>query len=181
MPDDELRRKIDAYRRFIRQMEIRVLVWGPGPPSAGSHSPGYNKRLQIKAEILNSFPLSLVYFSEDQEMRDIAQHLTEQLLKEALQAKAVDMIIILDMSRGAEVEIDHFIETYDWFPSKAYVFLPDRYINTANLAGDVLGKLAEGHLVGFTQDEFKRCDVATIMAVKAVEQTITRKYLLDDV
>jgi len=177
MPEDELRRRIDAFRNFVHQMQIRVLVWGPGPPPSGSSSPGYNKRLQIRNEIIKNFPRANVYFSEDPEMMAITQHLTDQLLREALQAKAVDVVIILGMTRGAQVEIDHFLETYPWFPGKAYVFLPEKYANSVGLGIGVLRRLPQGHVITYTQEEFDRCDLATLMAVKAVEQAATAIYL----
>jgi hypothetical protein len=149
--------------KIARGVPIKVLVWGPGDP--GSNAPedkrkGYEKRWQIRENISREFDNSEVHFSEDAEMEALAAFIPEQLKKQAFQANLVDLVLILDISRGADVEVDHFVVTYPWFRDKVYVLLPEKYVPARGLVGKVLDKLDPVRVIGYSPDEYKLCELA---------------------
>src|SRR5690349_16932228 len=105
-------------RQDARFEPITILVWGPGDPGAKAPAPrrkAYKKRVQIKESLKREFPRASVHFSEDPEMIDLGAGIKGQLRIEAVQAKISDLILMLDLSRGADLELDHFVPTYPWF------------------------------------------------------------------
>ena len=165
----------------VKYETINILVWGPGDP--GSDAPSekrraYEKRIQIKEVLRKEFPRAEVYLSEDTEMIKIAEGIHGQLKKEALQASAADLILILDIRRGADLELDHFVATYSWFRDKVFVFLPEQYVPpTQGLVAEVFNYLTENQVEGFSEQEFKDCTVATVKAVRAAHTTAMASYL----
>jgi hypothetical protein len=156
-------------RRRAHREELKILVWGPGNPGVGG-SPkrrrAYQKRIQIRDELRRRFPNSEVFFSEDPEMRHLTADLGGQLRKEALQAYLSDVIIILDVSRGADLELDHFVPTYPWFARKVHVLLPEKYVGGSGLVNEVFDYVNKEQVQGFTQAEWKACTVASEKAMK---------------
>ena len=104
-------------------------------------------------------------------MIKISTGIKGQLRKEALQAKISDLVIMLDLSRGVDLELDHFIPTYPWFRDKAFIFLPNKYMDLKGLTKEVIDNLNQNQIIGFSNQEFKDCKVATQKAVD-VAQTI---------
>ncbi|MEI6310041.1 MAG: hypothetical protein WCP58_10420 [bacterium] len=173
-----------AEAREIREAShyehLRILVWGPGDP--GTSAPpekqkAYRKRLQIKDVLRNRFPRAEVNFSEDLEMVQIATGIIGQLRKEALQARTADLILMLAISRGAELELDHFVPTYPWFREKVYVLLPQQFIPPQGLVKEVFDHLKPDQVVGFSNDDFISCVVATEKSVSITEGVAMDKYL----
>ena len=149
---------------------INVLVWGPGNPgpvTSAETRAAYEKRLQIKDVLKGKFPRAEVHFSEDPEMINVSQGIHGQLRREALQAAAADLILMLDNSRGADLELDHFVPTYSWFRDKVFVFLPEQYVPPKGLVAEVFDYLRPDQVEGYSKQEFDLCHVATIKAVNA--------------
>lgn len=169
-----LRFKDDANRikEDAKNSALKILVWGPGNPGPSAEKnkkAAYEKRKQIKDVLRKEFPRSEVYFSEDKEMKAISGDMIGQLEKEALQSAVADVIIMLDVGRGVDLELDHFVLTYPWFRDKVIVFLPAEYVSSKGLVSEVFKYINTNQVEGFTKAEFDRCDVAKIKAVKAVQ------------
>jgi len=159
---------------------IKILVWGPGDPGAGASEErrrAYAKRVQIKDVLRREFPRAEVYFSEDTEMINLSQGIRGQLRREALQARSADLVIMLDISRGADLELDHFVPTYPWFREKVYVFLPEAFVPPRGLVSEVFDYLRRDQVEGFTDQEFTECHVATRKAVQIGETVALEKRL----
>lgn len=179
--EEEARR----IRQHCRRWPLKVLIWGPGvpaPTASTKQRQGYRKRLKIKEELKQAFSSAEVYFSEDPEMEAISAVYTDPLLKEALQAKIADLIIILDTGsgRGVFLEEDHFLLQYTWFCRKAYVFLPEKYVTSKGLVSAIFKYLPSDHIIGYTNDEFKSSALATVKVVKIAEEVALRLYLAGD-
>ncbi len=154
---------------------VKVLVFGPGEPASDAtpeQRKGYEKRCQIREEVSKEFPMAEVHFPEDPEMITIADGIRGQLRKEALQAKLSDIVIILDISRGADLEIDHFISKYSWVRDKVHIFLKEEYFKAykeeKSLVAEVLKQINPNQIESFTDEDFKLCRIATEMAPLAV-------------
>ncbi len=151
---------------------IKILVWGPGNPGTGAtpdRQRAYEKRLQIRDVLRTRFPRAEVYFSEDPEMIQITEGIPGQLRKEALQAKISDLVLMLDISRGADLELDHFVPTYPWFRDKVHVFVPERYMPPSGLVSEVFNYLRPEQIEGYSDADFEACVVATQKAVQVAE------------
>ncbi len=166
----DFRDEANEIRGLAHFVHLRILVWGPGDPGPRAKVKGkraYQKRLQIKKELKKNFRRSEVYFSEDKEMIRVFKGVRGQLRKEALQAKVSDTVIMLDLGRGVDVEIDHFLPTYDWFPPKVHLLVPKKYVDTKGLVKEVYEYLRNDQIYGFTPRQFETCSVASKMAVEA--------------
>src|ERR1700722_213362 len=100
--------RIEALRTKARQQDLVVLVWGPGDPGpAGAPDliKYWGKRNQIKDVLSSTFPNAEVMFSESDTLRDHTRDLTSLLTEELVHAAVADCIIVLDVSRGAHVEV----------------------------------------------------------------------------
>jgi hypothetical protein len=173
--EDEAQRIIDTA---ARQVELRVLIWGPGDPGEGG-SPeakdGYEKRCLIRKELREKFPQSQFEFSEDIHIRRIIG----SVRREAVHAASAHLVIILDINcgaRGVHLEIDHFTQ-YPWFRSKVWLLIPKEYLDTKGLVADVYKLIPDDQIQGYTPDQFKLCHVAKEMSVGIVETVATEKYL----
>lgn len=163
-----------------RYVPLRILIFGPGDPGSGAsktNQKAYDKRVQIKEELKKRFPRSEVHFPEDEEMIQISKTITGQLKKEALQANIADLILCLDISRGSNLELDHFIPTYPWFGEKVHIFLPEKYVNSTGIVKDVIDKISPDQIEGFTTKEFNECTLATVKAVQVAEGFAMEKKL----
>lgn len=159
---------------------LNILVWGPGDPGPDASlekQKAYQKRIEIKKILKGRFPSAEVHFSEDPEMIRIADGIHGQLRKEALQAKAADLVIMLDISRGADLELDHFVPTYPWFRDKVYVLLPMQYVPPQGLVSEVFDYIRRDQVQGFSEQEFKDCSVATLRAVQIADTVALASYL----
>lgn len=176
------RAKEDAARiiQDAKYEPITILVWGPGNPGARASAErrkAYAKRVQIKEVLKKEFPRASVHFSEDTEMIELGEGIRGQLRVEALQAKVADLVLMLDISRGADLELDHFVPTYPWFRDKVHVFLPEKYISGKGLVSEVLNYIPRDQVEGFSDKEFKVCEVATVKAVRAALAVALDSYL----
>lgn len=168
---EETRKTMD----LARQQELTVLVWGPGDPGK-SGSPeaieAYEKRCLIRQVLRDKFPRSEIDFSENRPNEEILGQLEKQLVD----ASNADAVIILDMSRGAHLELDFFTR-YPWFREKVWLLVKREYLGTTGLVAEVFKLIPQNQIQGFTDEEFKRSDVAKIMSVKAVTTVAVRKLL----
>ena len=159
---------------------INILVWGPGNPGVSADNDkilAYQKRIQIKEVLRKNFPRAEVYFSEDREMISISEGISGQLRKEALQARAAALIIMLDISRGADLELDYFVPNFPWFRDKVHVFLPEEYVPPKGLVKEVYNFLKPEQVEGFSKKEFNTCYVATFKAVRAAHTIALANFL----
>lgn len=167
--EDESQRYIDE----ACQQKLLMLIWGPGDPGEGG-SPeakdGYKKRCQIREALRENFCNAEVEFSEDLETCDIE----DLLLREAVQAKISDAVIILPISHGAYFELYYYSTKYPWFHEKAWVLAPQTYLNTTGIAGELLKLLPKKF--GYTAEQFERCDTTKI-AVGIAKAVATQKKL----
>lgn len=151
-------------KETARCQPITILVWGPGDPGDGASSEkvkAYQKRLKIKTYLREKFPSAGVFFSEDKEMQDLALTGQSQLEIQAVQARIAHLVLMLDLTRGVDLEVDHFIPKYPWFREKAYVLLPEQYVSTKGLTETVLDMLGSDHIIGFSGIEFDSCKLVT--------------------
>lgn len=172
----------EKIKATARCQPIIILVWGPGDPGDGApleKVKAYQKRVKIKAHLRERFPCAGVFFSEDKEMKELALTGQNQLEVQAMQAKFAHLVLMLDLTRGVDLEFDHFIPKYPWFREKAYVLLPDKYVSTEGLTKTVLDKLERNHIIGFSEIDFDSCKLVT-EKVDGVAHTIAMKYLLDN-
>ena len=159
----------DRVRQKAHYEPLKILVWGPGDPGAAGSEPAkkaYAKRQQMKAVLQREFPCAEVHFSEDAEMIRLSEGIGGQLRKEALQARTADLILMLDIGRGVDLELDHFIPAYSWFPPKVHVFLPIEHVSTKGLVREILDYLKPHQIEGFTADEYDKCIVASEKVVR---------------
>lgn len=166
----------DESQRYIGaacQQELLMLIWGPGDPGEGG-SPeakeGYKKRCLIRDALRANFPNAEVEFSEDLETGGIE----DLLLREAVQAKISDAVIILPISHGAYFELYYYSTKYKWFHDKAWVLAPQEYLNTTGIAGELLKRLPRKF--GYTAEQFERCDT-TKMSLEIATAVATEKKL----
>src|ERR1700728_3476450 len=106
-----MKERIDGLFAEAKQTNLVVLIWGPGNPGDDPSHPSYpywQKRCQIRQEIRKAFPNADVYFSEDDELRRYTDRLEDVWAEEWVHASQADCILVLDMSRGAHVEVDRF-------------------------------------------------------------------------
>ena len=176
----QYREMAKRIRERARYEAINILVWGPGDP--GPDAPqerrlAYAKRIQIRDVLRKEFPLAEVHFSEDPEMIRIADGIYGQLRKEALQASISHLILMLDISRGVDLELDYFVPKYPWFRDKVFVFLPEQYVASQGLVAEVFDYLKEEQIQGFSQEEFDSCHVATVKAVNVAHTVALACYL----
>ena len=170
------------FRAFARNLPLRILVWGPGDPgprATGTRRRQYQKRIQIRDVLRRTFPRADVRFSEDPLLQAITAYAGGQLRREAIHARLAHVVLMLTVSRGADLELDHFVPTYDWFREKVYVFMPQRHVRTAGLVRDVLDRLHPSQVQGFTPRELTSCEVATVRSVEAVDAVATNLLLRD--
>jgi hypothetical protein len=168
--------RVQALRTKAHQQQLVVLVWGPGDP--GPSAPPelrkyWDKRNQIKDVLAAAYPNSEVLFSESDVLRDHTRDLNDLLTEELVHAAVADCIIVLDLSRGAHVEVDRFSDVPE-IAAKMTVLLPERYAKNTGLVSHVHKKL---FVQGFSDAELDRCDVATLKSVSIVETFAIKKLL----
>lgn len=161
--------KADQIKADLMYVPLNILVWGPGDP--GPNAPeerrrNYQKRIQMVNVLRTTFPRADVHMSEDPEIQDLLPELATTLQLETMHAQVADLVLILDTSRGADLELDHFVSNYSWFRNKVYVFLPARYVNTQGLAKEVFDQLHPKRVIGYTPEELEQCTVATVRTVQ---------------
>jgi hypothetical protein len=149
-------------------VKMAILVWGPGDPgphSSPTQTAAYKKRLQIKDVLAKTFKQAEVRFSEDKYLQKVTQGILGQLKRQAIHARGADLVLMLDISRGADLELDHFVPTYPWFRDKVYVLLKEQYVPPRGLVKEVFDYLTREQVIGFSDKQFRSCEVATKKAV----------------
>jgi hypothetical protein len=129
----------------------------------------------IKKHLREAFQNSGIFFSEDDELRARTKHLEDVLVEEMVHGLAADCILILDVSRGAHVEVDQFATNAKLAP-KIRLLIPTRFVGTKGLVGVVHQRV---RVCGFTDEEFEACRVARDLAVNVVESVAIRKLIGD--
>jgi len=156
-------RRAEEVKEELFKESIIILIWGPGKTLPdGKAYPGFEKRLKIKEALKEKFPHANVVFSEDKELIEHTPELETQLDKELFQAKMSDIVIILPLSRGSQLELDHFA-FYPEIARKIRVLLPQEYCDNPGLSGDILRLVA---VEPYSVSEFDECHVATVKCIK---------------
>ena len=160
------KKKIGKMDDKLRRKKLRLLIWGPGDPGndgTPQAKKNYEKRCLIRTTLKEEFPRSDVVFSED----IITLKLIGTLKEEVVHAKAAHAVIVLDISRGSHLEIDHFVLRYEWFRKKVWLLVPQEFLTKGSLVEDaVYSLIPQDHIQGYTLEEFDRCDVAKQMSVR---------------
>jgi len=159
--------KIARLNERAKREELVVLVWGPGDPGATGDKDAkayWLKRNQMRDALGKEFKESEIYFSEAAELRDHTRDLDTLLTEELVHAGIADCILILDVSRGAHVEVDRF-SNYPSVAHKMRVLLPEKYVGSKSLAGELQKGL---RVIGFSETEFEKCSLASEKAIKVV-------------
>ncbi|NLE58615.1 MAG: hypothetical protein GX616_09665 [Planctomycetes bacterium] len=170
----------DEIWDLVRYQRIRILVWGPGDPGPDASEESrraYQKRLQIRDHLREQFPRAEVHFSEDEQLVELSKDVEGQLRKEAFQARSAHRVIMLDISRGADLELDHFIPKYPWFAPKAFVLLPEQFVSTTGLVKEILDHLTPRQIEGYSEEEFRQCTVATVKALRPAKEAALDVFL----
>ena len=152
----------------LRWQPLKILIWGPGKPSRSStiaKKKRYRKRLQIKTILRQLYKRADVYFPEDIRIRRMVRKIRSERDKALFIADMSDLIISLDMSRGADAEIDDFIPNFPSIKEKTYILIRNRYLNTSSYVENAIFEdLPDSHLIGFSDWHYNKCNVATKMA-----------------
>lgn len=160
---------------------LLILVWGPGVPDASTPADrrkGYEKRIQIKEVLTAEFPRASVHFSEDPDMLALGLPTMSRLDLERLHAAIADLIIILPISPGSQLELNHFIPTAPAIRDKISVLLPERHKSSPGLVTqEILDFLKKVKIIGYTQDEWDVCKVATEKSVQiGLEAALKKRF-----
>ncbi len=169
--------RLKELRRKARLQELVVLVWGPGEPRPGAPDVLQNywaKRVQIRETLTGLFPNSDILFSESDALRDQTRDLDDLLAEELAHAAIADCILVLDVSRGAHVEVDRF-SAIPAIASKMTVLLPEKYVGNDGLVSQVHQAI---RVVGFSGEELAACHVATVKSVRVVDTAALRVMML---
>jgi hypothetical protein len=158
---------------LARQQQLIVLVWGPGDPGdfgSPEAKEAYGKRCLIRDVLRDMFPQSDIAFSREN------QEILGQTDKLTLDAFDADAVIILDMSRGPHLELGRLTK-FPWFLEKLWLLERREYPGEPSLVAKQFKLIPQDQVQGFTDEEFRRSDVARIMSVKAVTTVAVRKLL----
>jgi hypothetical protein len=161
-----------ALRERARMEQLLVLVWGPG----SSNKEYWGKRNQIRDEIKSVYKNAEVEFSESDVLRDHTRDLASLLVEELAHATVADCIIVLDVSRGAHVEVDRFSSRPE-IASKMTLLIPEEFVGGTGLVSHVHKHV---NVTGFSPSQFKDCNLATKLAISIVDgvaiDRLTRPY-----
>lgn len=172
---NEFERREQESRSLARYQSLVVLIWGPGDPGENGtdeEKQRYAKRCLIREVLKEHFPRSTIFFSEEIKKKN---PLTTQLDQERTEAFNADLVIILAMSHGSNLELVHFIK-HSWFRKKAWLLIPQQYLVSPGLADEVYKLIPENQRSGFTPEEYERSDVAKVMSVNALDVVANRKF-----
>ncbi len=165
-------------RARARAQELRVLIWGPAPSGTDPNARRrYDKRLKFRETVVAAFPNAKVAFSEDDLLQDVTSYIRGQHRKEAVHAKLADLVVMLDISRGVDFELDHFVPTYPWFRDKVVVFLPEQFVSGTGLAREVLDYIPRNQVEPFSDSDFDACTLATQQLLRVVDAFAVNRFL----
>jgi len=168
--------RIHQLRERAKHQPLVVLVWGPGDPGPDGepqHTRYWQKRNQIRDLLAREFRQSEILFSESDALRDYTRDLETLLTEELVHAAIADCILVLDVSRGAHVEVDR-ISSYPLLAKKMRILLPEKYARGSGPYSNVLQGL---RVVPFTEEEFERSSLASVKAIKLVESVALEKLM----
>lgn len=168
MPTELEIREKNFREKIKRDERLVIFVWGPGEPADDTENIYYDKRVEMKKKLDKEFDLSEVYFSEDEIPQETTSYMGSTLRSEALQARLSDVILLLPVSRGSDLELDYFVPHFPRIKEKVVIFIPEEYKKTKGLIGEVYGMLEQHQIIGYTEEELEVCNVAKIKSVNAV-------------
>ena len=146
--------KIQRLERFAHQVELDVLVWGPGAGAPQDNA----KRQKIRDSISAQFPVAEVRFSEElvASAGDLANGLDTLPLpeQELWHLAASDVCVVLDTSKGSGEEIAHFSGTPHC--CKLLVFTHEQYSNANSFPAELRKKVEQRF---YTDEEYESCNL----------------------
>ena len=168
---------IKSFLEDAKRLEMLVLIWGPGDPGDSTHPNHkyWEKRCMIRELLRREFPNAGVYFSEDEALRKYTIHLDDALIEEGVHAEKADCILVLDVSRGAHVEVDRF-SALPLIAAKMRLLLPERYVGTKGLVSVIHKRV---RVVGFSDQEFDECSLARKKCIDIIHTVAVSKLLAD--
>ena len=142
-----LEARIEAIGNRLKQEEFYVLVWGSGEGNQAA----YEKRTLIRDHLAASFGDENVRLSEDSAFQGYVQEYGE-FAAEAMEAQAVDAVVIFDTSVGPHTELTKF---EDILRGKSIVFVPHAHKESRSFAATAYDVLK---VEGYTEEEFQSCN-----------------------
>lgn len=122
---------LPLYRELqkdVNNTPLIVLVWGPGPSSGDL----YLKRLQIRGELRKLGHTAL--FSEEIDADEPAPYFSSKM-REFLQAKGADFIVVLQASPGSTAEVHDFAEFVLELGRKMLIFIDESAVHGYSYTG----------------------------------------------
>lgn len=139
--------RLKQLEEDLDKQEFYVLVWGSGESAKGD----FEKRKKIRDDLAQCFGENNVFLSEDERFGPLVDK-HGLAIAEAIQAEAIDAVVVLDTSIGPHSEI---LKYGDIIIGKAVVFVEHRYKKSesfANIAFDAV------KVEGYTQEEYANCE-----------------------
>ncbi len=160
---------------------MKILIWGPGKPGSTSTAAArkrYQKRLDIRNVLRQLFKRSDVNFPEDRSIRKLVKRIRSERDKSLFIADMSDLIISLDMSRGADAEIDDFLPNFPGIKEKVCVLIRKKYLNSSSyVVNAIFEGLPDKHLIGFSDYSYNKCNLATKTVPEIALSAAIRKKL----
>lgn len=139
-------RKLEALEARLGEEEFTILVWGSGRSSPVD----YEKRLRVRDHLRERFGDGRVFLSEDPALQPYVERLGLGTA-EALQARAVDAVVILDTSIGAHTELTKYGSL---LLGKTIVFASDAVKASGGFASVAFDVLKTEY---YTDEEYREC------------------------
>jgi len=160
-------------KELIYSQKLKVNIWGSGTSGTGDYPErelAICKRLQIRDAINEKFPKATVHNTERGDQTRSTQ--------EVRQAKESDLVILVDFrGESTELDLDSYVPLDPEFLGKVHAILPNRYVDSTCATDAVFGFIEKGCVNGFTDEEFRSCNVRA-KALEATE-TIALRRLMD--
>lgn len=144
LPESFLTR-LQEIKEGLKAQPFFILLWGPG------EGEGLEKRQRIREFLANHFGQDSVFMSEDEEFQDMRDEFGLRVA-EAIQAAAIDAVVVLNTSIGSHTEI----VTYEYIIArKALVFVSHEHRDSDSFAAIAYDFL---RTEGYTEEEYKSCE-----------------------
>lgn len=158
--------RCDARLNTILQKPLNILVWGPGSKSP---TPVYNKRVQIREELLKRKHNAM--FSEEL----TKPNNIPTKLQELAQIQESDLaVVLIEDAPGALAEVHDFAGRYDTCP-KLFILIPKKYQAGYSAKGaiQIVDRLFNG-VYWYEENELVSCNVLTqvLERVKLVQEFV---------
>lgn len=165
--------KIERWKNQMHQTSLNILVFGPSKKDLQL----YKKREDIKAKL--RIAGHAAYFSEDEEIRKLTQEVEKYsslLDAEELQARAMDVIVVLATSWGSISELSAFSQKED-IAKKMFICIDKAAKEKGFIKDGILKKgekLFKYTLYFHPQEEINSCKLAKKIIEKMEGLRITK-------